>query len=232
MKPLVCCLPLCLFLDLLSSAQAEPPLVVAFDAVISEIEGDPLPLDLPFTLNIGDQIEGELAFDSRHEALLQLQGNTTIFSNLTLSLGGDLIDNFFNVALVNSFFFLNDERFPGPIDPDNPPSSIYFSYFPVSTGNPGWVGSGLQLPWTAEILMYGEPGTIDSPHNLLNFDDWNRLEQIRNLTILIGFPETVTVTARLGNLSEVPEPSTLAIAIFAIIVLVRRRITNQCYPRP
>ena len=196
--------------------------IVAFDAVISDITGNPQALDLPFPLGTGERIDGQIAFESRDDAIDQLQGDATKFSDLSLTIEGHVIHNLFNVSTTN------DGGFIGPIeDIDNPPSSIYFSYFPVSMGTPGWVGSGANVPWTAVILMVGEPGTLEKPSGLLNLDDWNRLERVRDLTLYFGYPNPVVVTATLEDFVKIPEPSSLSLAFFAVAGL-GGRIAHRC----
>ena len=181
------------------------PITFHFDATISSIQGDVQSLNLPFSLNVGQQFTGKYSFASE-EDLLDLFLNPGLGKQGTVSL---ILDGT-EIEAVTNFGQLNS-GYPAEIDgpPPIPSSSISLGYLSPTDVIPG-TGPGL--------LLVGPEGTISDPRDVLDINIWNQLDLLRRLELQFGYPNTVTVRATIGDFLAVPEPSS-AKFLFLLAVL-------------
>jgi hypothetical protein len=177
------------------------PVVFAFEATISEVNGDATVLDLPFTLTVGQEIEGRYTFQSNEDMLdVFLNRERGTQGELFLTIDGIEIQAPTNFGSLNSL---------GVLDPPivGPTSSILLDYISPTDVFPGWPGSVHGHLWSQRLLLVGTDGTITSPEHLLDVEAWNQLTTLRRLDLQFGFPDTVSVQAAVGDFFAVPEPS-------------------------
>jgi hypothetical protein len=175
------------------------PIVFKFDATVSEIQGDMAALNLPFSLAIGQTITGMYTFQSA-EDLFDIfihpergkQGMVSVRINGT------------DVAAGVNFGSLNQD---GP--PVGPNSSLFLGYVSPTDVYPGWGGSVAEHPAGVGLALVGPEGPILAPEDVLNVDTWNGLTTFRGLGISIGWPDTLSIQATVGEFVAVPEPSTI-----------------------
>ena len=182
------------------------PVVYQFEATISNVEGDPAPLNLPFSIAVGQQIAGKFTFQSDEDLLdIFLHHERGKQGLVTLSIDGMVLE-----ALMN-FGTLNDG---GPVDINGPApapnSSLSLGYISPTDAIPGWGGrTGVNHAWAAGLVFVGTEGTISGPEDVLDIDAWNQLTTLRRFGLQLGFPDTVLVQATVGDFVGVPEPSML-----------------------
>jgi hypothetical protein len=193
---------------------------IQFEATISEIEVDPSALNLPFSLNLGQQISGQYIFQSKEE-LLDILLNPELGRQgvLTLTIDGTELEALINLGTLND---------GGSVDINGPPpepnSSLSLGYSSPTDAIPGWGGrTGVNQAWGAGMVLVGPEGTISTSKDILNVEIWNQLTTLRRLGLQFGYPNTVLVQANVGSFAAVPEPSTawLACALLAVTLLAR-----------
>ncbi len=191
-----------------------------FDAAITAVDGDPASIGFPFTLEAGDVLPGEIAFDSEQALIDILSGTIAAGAPGRISLeheGVQLLYGINSGGANNAFGSLGGS--PSPIR-----SSISLGSFPLTDAFPGWNGSIAGIPTNADLLLASpQEGLITVPDDLTNFDAWNSLDGQRLLALEFGIapitPGTVRVEATIGQLVLVPEPSAASLLLLAVATL-------------
>jgi hypothetical protein len=170
-------------------------LILQFRATISQVQGDPALLNLPFTLAVGQPFTGKYSYadaqDLVDEFLRPARGTP---GHLVLNIAGSPVDFTTNVATLND---------GGVIDINEPPpgpsSSVFLGYRSLTDVYPG---TGPRM-W-----IVGPEGTIANEQQILDISRWNQLTTNRRLDFEFGYPYTVSVQSTIGEFVVVPEPST------------------------
>jgi hypothetical protein len=171
------------------------PIAFRFDATITEVDGDPSPLNLPFSLSVGQQIAGKYSFQSEEDFLdVFLHPDRDKRGLLTLTIDGSELEARTNRGV------LGDRH-------------VSFSYSSPTNALPGWGGFFAGHWWDPLLFLYGDEGTLSSPEDILNITAWNQLKTFRQLHLKFGYDISrdlpiVTVLASVGDLTVVPEPPT------------------------
>ncbi len=201
------------------------PVAFRFEAEVTEIQGDLNQLSLPISLDVGDSISGFLSFgDEEDLRSLLLDGPhlTTDAGILSLRINGETTEGKLNSGGAN--LELPDIDYPA----STTSSSILLGWVPQTIPVPDWPGEIAGVPWTANIRLYGDRGTIEKPDGVLNYDAWNALNGARLFDLSIGYPvnvndpDTINILASLGDFIVVPEPATGALFVsFVLLSQVR-----------
>lgn len=193
------------------AVQAEA-LRLAFEATVTEA-GDFGESALPFALEPGDILAGELSFDSL-EDLRQVFGQGAEVSEGTLRLRFKGLETFhaFNKGLLQPIADINDP-------PSGPRSGISLGWLPTTDVFPAFSGS---YQSNAAISLAGPAGIIGDLDDAVDFEKWNELTESRILSLSFEFPNTVAVEAAIGEIAVVPEPSTCAAALMLFSLLSAR----------
>jgi hypothetical protein len=172
-----------------------------FEATISQVEGDVAALNLPFTLNVGQRIQGRYVFPNESDLLdIFLHHERGKQANVTLTIDSTQIEAAANFGLLNSAAVL-DPPIVGPT------SSIYLAYRSPTDVFPGWPGTIAGNLWNHRLILLGPDGLISESEQLLDVNSWNQLTLARHLELQFGFPNTVSVRSLVGDFLLVPEPS-------------------------
>jgi hypothetical protein len=201
------------------------PLTLTFDANISQVQGDPGSLDLPFPLVVGRPINGKYVFQSEQDLLdIFLDGDLRKQAQVALTIGGVEITAVANFGLINSAGEL--ER------PTGPNSSVSLGYLSLTDVFPGWGGYFKNHYWDVGLVLLGHDGTIASTDDILDINKWNQLTTLRHLGLRFGQFEAsqfkvVTIEASVGNFSAVPEPA----CIWLVYSVIPVALAHICFHR-
>jgi len=186
------------------------PLVFQFDATISQVQGAAVPLDVPFSLTVGQRIDAQYTF-SESQDLLDLFSNPSLAKQgqIALTIDGVQFGALTNIGFLNSGVPVDINV---PLPPMGPTSSVSLGYVSHTDVFPGWGGSIGMHPCGAGLSLVGAEGTIVGPEDVLDFDKLNQLTTIRGLGLQFGYFQSgefkiVTVAATVGDIVAVPEPS-------------------------
>jgi hypothetical protein len=209
------------------TARAEP-INFQFKAMISEIAGDASALNLPFALNVGQQIHGKYSFQSEQDLLDIFVPRGVIKEGVVhLAIDGSEMAARTNFGLMNS----------GPFDisapPPGPNSSLFLGYISETDVIPGWGGLfGVAQPWGASLALVGNEGIVSVPEDVLNVATWNELKTLRRLSLQFGYPNTVTVQATVAGFHTVPEPTNFSLLSVLIVVTCNRLFQSNMVGSP
>jgi hypothetical protein len=208
------------------------PITLAFDASVTHVPSDFSMLHLPFSLTEGQDFTGKYVFGSGNDLVGIFHGSDGARGTVQLEVETDQLScpvNFGNIAFVG---------LPSP--PSGIGTSIQLTYLSPFDVTPPWAGAIDGQRWNAELTLTGKQGSV-SDSALLNADTWNQLNVERQLDLefaylLSGTYHFVTVTASVGDLRAVPEPSTASLAGFSLAPLAapfafRRRRHRRRLPQ-
>jgi hypothetical protein len=196
------------------------PVSFHFDATISQIEGDPSTLNLPFSFAVGQPLSAIYSF-SDVQTLLNIFNNTSFISHgdIAFAIGGT------QGTATTNFGMLNDSAIPSM--PGQPNSSVEFGYLSLTDVFPGWNGTIANHPASIDLTFIGNEGVVSSVTDILNQGTWDQLIKYRKLTVQLGYFgqsefRTVTVLADVTQATVVPEPSGASLLILMLAGRVRR----------
>src|SRR5690606_35729277 len=162
------------------SGQATP-VTLAFEATVTEA-GDFSQTDVPFTLESGDVLAGQLSFDSTDDLQRIFEVGVAPASEGTLRLRFKGLETFhaFNSGSPQATVEIDDSN-----QSNGPPSGITLSWTPTTDVFPAFSGS---YQSNAEIFLIGTAGIIDELEDAVDIEKWNELTASRVLRMSFGFP--------------------------------------------
>ena len=160
--------------DPISPATAAP-ISFQFDATISQIDGDLWPLNLPFSLAVGQPMSATYKFNDV-QTLLDIFTHSAFGSAgaVTFTMGvfqGTAISNF---GLINS---------SGVIGVPGPNSSVTFGYLSLTDVFPGWSGQIASNQANISLTFLGDEGVVSDATDILRQDTWEHLTKYRGLSV-------------------------------------------------
>ena len=187
--------------------QAEP-VTIRFQATVTEA-GDFSQSALPFVLEPGDVLAGELVFDSIDDVQRIFgDGSETTQATMTLRFDGIEMFSLFNLGEVGNIF----------PPPNQALSGLRMGWLPTTDVFPAFSGS---YQSNATFGLAGPDGIIETVDDVLDFGKWNELTTARLISLSFGYPDAVLVEAAIGEITVVPEPSSVTLVLLFLILLGR-----------
>jgi hypothetical protein len=163
--------------------------------------------NLPFSLEVGDVIEGEIVFESADDIPIVFGVGPEIRqASQFLRFNGFEVFNAYNNGNPTPVADLNNP-FAEPV------SGISLGWFPTTNVFPAFSGTYMS---NSSLSLAGADGVIETIDDAVDFSNWNDLTTERLLRLTFGFPDTVSVTATVGQITVVPEPTSLVLAVLFI----------------
>jgi hypothetical protein len=187
------------------------PITFHFDATISQVQGDPVPLNLPFA--VGQRLTATYTFGD-------LQSLLNVFTSLALGSHGDVaftIGGAQGTATTN-FGLINSS---GAIGIPGPNSSIGFGYFSLTDVFPGWNGGIAGHQANIDLTFLGDEGLVSDVTDILHQETWDQMTKLRNLSVDFGYFDhgdfkIVTFLANATQAVVTPEPSGVSMIMLLV----------------
>jgi hypothetical protein len=197
----------------IASSSCATPITFEFDASIAAVPPEFVALNLPYSLSVGQTIDGSYLFDSAQDLLdVFLHPELGKKGQISLAFAGNTVGAPVNTGLVD------DANLYLPPVPGLK-SSIELSY--ESPTN-------VALPFDTVLRLQGPPGTITSIDDVLDVTVWNKLTTTRRLELRYLNPQSgqsIVAVASVGDVRAVPEPSSASMILeftstFVLFVMV------------
>jgi hypothetical protein len=198
------------------------PIVVAFDATVTQVPPDISDLHLPFSFTVGQRFTGTYSLPASQDLLSSLRGYWLVagmdFATVSLNIG-----NSAGSAAIN-FGRVYDGALSSPPE-SYIPASIDLSYEGNTNAIPSWNGYLANQRLNTDLRLTGPEGTFLTWDQLTDVNRWNRLTTHRELDLQFFDQQDnqfqfLTVTSTIGDFRAIPEPPTfvlismLAVAVF------------------
>lgn len=196
------------------SPASAAPISFHFEATISRIDGDPTPLNLPFSLAIGQPVAATYTFGDAQTLLNIFTGAASgSHGDIAFTIGNTAGTATTNLGLING---------SAGISTTVPNSSIAFAYFPLTNVFPGFNGLIAGYQANIGVSLFGNEGVVSAPTDVLRQDTWDHLTMERDLSVSFldfngGDFKFVTATATVTQAVVIPEPT--AISTIALLMI-------------